>query len=293
MTEPNDQAPTMAGKQSRVGSQPSSDPRVSGFDDSTSSNGGGISRVKFSTDTERLGSSAPEPIAGRGMLTIDTSGSSPKEESSEIRSLDRLGDNSATNSTAETRTPVLHHSSTSPTSPRKRNRGYSLRRQVLFRNVHDQTGEDAGVAHSSANDMGIELTSTPEISILADSRSKGTDLLHREATDRDRTARKYTLSSVAGSLPHYTVWAKKQSYTLEGQIRLYFKNARNFLLQISEIPPNREGRKIPLGSGRKTPLIDGKTGKEYMNNTIRSSRYTIWSFFPKQLFAQFSKLANL
>lgn len=140
--------------------------------------------------------------------------------------------------------------------------------------------------------MGIELTSTPETSTLASSNGQGTELLHKEVTDH-HTARKGALSSVAGSLPNYTIWAKNRSYTLKGQIKLYCKNARNFLLRIGEIPPTREGRKISVDSGRNTPPIDEKTGKEYMNNTIRSSRYTIWSFFPKQLFAQFSKLANL
>lgn len=290
MAEPNDQVLTMAGEQSRDENR---QPPASSFDNPAPSNGDGIPHVRFFTDTERLGSSAPEAIIRRGALTIDTSSSSPKEESPEIRSLGRLGDNSA-NSTVETRTlPVLHHSSISPTSPRKRSRGYSLRRQVLFRNVHDQTGEDAGVAHSSANDISIELTSTPETSTLASSNGQGTEMLHKKVTDYHYAARKDTFSSVAGSLPNYTVWARNRSCTLKGQIKLYCKNARNFLLRISEIPPTREGRKIPVGSRRNTPPIDEKTGKEYMSNTIRSSRYTIWSFFPKQLFAQFSKLANL
>lgn len=38
--------------------------------------------------------------------------------------------------------------------------------------------------------------------------------------------------------------------------------------------------------------IDERTTEMYCPNTITSSRYTIYSFFPKQLKAQFSKLAN-
>lgn len=273
MTESNDQ---MAGKQAHIGSQPSSISGVSNFENLTLPIRGGIPRVRFFTDTEGSGSSAPE-----GVLTINTSssGAPPKEE---VGSLGRLGD------TADTRIPALHHSSTSPTSHRKRNRGYSLRRQVLFRNVHDQTGEDAGVAHSSANDMGVELTSTLETS----SKGQSTQLLHKGA-NHDHTARKSALPSVAGSFPHYTVWAKKRSYTFKGQIISYCRNVRKFLLQSSEILPTKEGRKIPVDAETKTPLIDENSGNEYTNNTIRSSRYTIWNFFPRQLFAQFSKLANL
>lgn len=40
------------------------------------------------------------------------------------------------------------------------------------------------------------------------------------------------------------------------------------------------------------PLIDERTHKPYINNLITSSRYTVYSFFPRQLYAQFSKLAN-
>lgn len=277
MTESNDQ---MAGKQVHVGNEPPSISEVSSFENPTLPTRGGIPRVRFFTDTEGSGSSAPEGISGREILTIDTSGSgAPKEE---VGSLGRLGD------TADSRIPALHHSSTSPTSPRKRNRGYSLRRQVLFRNIDDQTGEDAGVAHSSANDMGVELTSIPETS----SKGQSTELLHKGA-NHDHTARKSALPSVAGRFPHYTVWAKKQSYTFRGQIISYCKNVRNFLLRSNGILPSKEGRKIPVDTEIKPPLIDENSGNEYPNNTIRSSRYTIWNFFPRQLFAQFSKLANL
>lgn len=273
MTEPNDQ---IASEQPRVENQPSSVSEVSSFENPTSSTGGGIPRVRFFTDIEGSGSSTPEGISGREMLTIDTSSSntSPREE---IRSLGRVGD------IAETQIPTLHHSSAS-SSPRKRNRGYSLRRQVLFKNVHDQTDEDVGVTHSSANDTGVELTSAPGTSSKGQSTDKGANHNHIARNN---------LSSVASSFPHYTIWARKRSYTLRGQIRLYCTTARNFLLRNSGIPPSGEGRRIPVDTERKTPLIDENTGNEYTSNTIRSSRYTIWSFFPRQLFAQFSKLANL
>lgn len=40
-------------------------------------------------------------------------------------------------------------------------------------------------------------------------------------------------------------------------------------------------------------LVDERYGYAYCNNLITSSRYTIISFFPRQLYAQFSKLANV
>ncbi|TGZ80506.1 phospholipid-translocating P-type ATPase [Ascodesmis nigricans] len=60
-----------------------------------------------------------------------------------------------------------------------------------------------------------------------------------------------------------------------------------------EFPSTKDGRRIPMGTLRgKGDLVDERTGHGYCSNTIRSSRYTLWNFFPKQLFYQFSKLAN-
>ncbi|KAK3350785.1 hypothetical protein B0H65DRAFT_98865 [Neurospora tetraspora] len=66
------------------------------------------------------------------------------------------------------------------------------------------------------------------------------------------------------------------------------------LLRQRPIPPSKDGRHIPLKPGlvRQTPLNDERTGRPYVSNFIRSSRYTLYDFLPKQLFFQFSKLAN-
>lgn len=67
------------------------------------------------------------------------------------------------------------------------------------------------------------------------------------------------------------------------------------LLRRRPLPPSANGRRIPLVPGlarRKDGLVDERRGRPYISNFIRSSRYTVWSFLPKQLFFQFSKLAN-
>ncbi|KAL2263683.1 hypothetical protein VTK26DRAFT_5626 [Humicola hyalothermophila] len=66
------------------------------------------------------------------------------------------------------------------------------------------------------------------------------------------------------------------------------------LLRQTPIPPSKDGRHIPLkpGLARRKPLKDERTGHAYVSNFIRSSRYTVWNFLPRQLFFQFSKLAN-
>lgn len=53
-----------------------------------------------------------------------------------------------------------------------------------------------------------------------------------------------------------------------------------------------EGRRIPLALGGSQLLVDNRTGQPYTSNRIRTSRYTIWNFLPRQLLYQFSRLAN-
>ncbi|GKT58466.1 phospholipid-translocating P-type ATPase [Colletotrichum tofieldiae] len=66
------------------------------------------------------------------------------------------------------------------------------------------------------------------------------------------------------------------------------------LLRQRPLPPSADGRHIPLDMSRKRSdtLIDERTKKPYVSNFIRSSRYTVWSFLPKQLLFQFSKMGN-
>lgn len=75
---------------------------------------------------------------------------------------------------------------------------------------------------------------------------------------------------------------------------LYKKWIYEGLLRQKPLPPSADGRHVPLNpvQARGKSLTDERTGKPYISNFIRSSRYTLWSFLPKQLFFQFSKLAN-
>ena len=97
------------------------------------------------------------------------------------------------------------------------------------------------------------------------------------------------------SLPFYSNWATS-------------RRTRHMLLQkckdvMGRIKRLRDPRLISKGKGRKIPidipergrtnLLDERTGREYVDNLITSSRYTVYSFLPRQLWAQFSKVANL
>ncbi|CAG8443687.1 9186_t:CDS:2 [Diversispora eburnea] len=55
----------------------------------------------------------------------------------------------------------------------------------------------------------------------------------------------------------------------------------------------KPGRFIPVIPERKSPLIDPQTNAPFIKNFITTSRYTFWNFLPKQLWYQFSKVANI
>ncbi|KAG4283101.1 phospholipid-translocating ATPase [Fusarium proliferatum] len=66
------------------------------------------------------------------------------------------------------------------------------------------------------------------------------------------------------------------------------------ILRQKPLEPLPDGRHIPLNPPQRgaNGLIDERAGKPYCSNFIRSSRYTIYDFVPKQLLFQFSKLGN-
>ena len=53
-----------------------------------------------------------------------------------------------------------------------------------------------------------------------------------------------------------------------------------------------DGRHVRVKSLQADYAIDERTGKPHVDNTIISCRYTPWNFLPRQLVAQFGKLAN-
>ncbi|KAF9930489.1 hypothetical protein FBU30_000383 [Linnemannia zychae] len=57
--------------------------------------------------------------------------------------------------------------------------------------------------------------------------------------------------------------------------------------------PKTGNRIIPISPSRSTPLIQPETGKPFVSNAVTTARYSLWDFLPKQLYAQFSKIANV
>jgi phospholipid-translocating ATPase len=97
------------------------------------------------------------------------------------------------------------------------------------------------------------------------------------------------------SLPFYSTWAASRRTR-----HMLVRRCKELMRSIKRL---RDPRLISKGKGREIPinipergrsyLIDDRTGREYVDNLITSSRYTVYSFLPRQLWAQFSKVANL
>ncbi|KAI1308050.1 hypothetical protein F5Y03DRAFT_350954 [Xylaria venustula] len=72
--------------------------------------------------------------------------------------------------------------------------------------------------------------------------------------------------------------------------RAYFLEA---ILRQKPLKPSKDGRHVPLQvDDHEQPLIDQRRGHPYVSNAIRTSRYTVYDFVPKQLIFQFTRLSN-
>ena len=194
--------------------------------------------------------------------------------------------------------PANIAASSSTTSARSRQRGFSLRRSLLARNVQGQS--------ESGNP-----SASPVASLSLGARSLSHAVTNNPVTEKSKAS--VTVSPITQvedsielrshpakgvpltlSLARYETWARNRSAhpRLVKRIRHLYQKFRNAILRYNESPPSKNGRQIELDCTRQNPLTDERTGREYIDNKICSSRYTLWNFLPRQLFAQFSKLAN-
>ncbi|CAN8101972.1 unnamed protein product [Discula destructiva] len=83
---------------------------------------------------------------------------------------------------------------------------------------------------------------------------------------------------------HFKAWARY----------CYQKVVVELILRQKPLPPSKQGRRIPLDlrSATDPPLIDERRGHAFISNAIRTSRYNVFNFFPKQLIFQFTRLGN-
>lgn len=249
--------------------------------------------VRFSEDGGALDTGNPDnrtgQMANSQSLTLDTGvADSTRHATTSPRSPEG---SQATSPTSGSPTGAMQ------SAPRGRNRGMSLRSSMFARNF--QRTQDA-------DDTIIEM---------GEVASPGTDNRATTQSVKGKNDAAVTVSSIIGSpslspeTSHLDSLKQGIDGTISRQRRPWYKphvsqyipvrqiedtleRARKFVLRIKDMPPSKDGRHIPLDPSRGNPLTDERTQKPHINNTIRSSKYNAWNFLPRQLFAQFSKLAN-
>lgn len=258
--------------------------------------GGTLETNSEETSQRRGNDRIGETVPTTPKLSLDTSlttgGPSPRvsSPSRSIRFTSPLSPGTA---------PATVHALVSSRSARSRDRAFSLRRSLFTHNAHERSpGSDfilesqptgtssvqplftQGIGQRPPNEKtAATITISP---ILEDSQNKG--LPPRPVREAQR----------ATSLPHYQTWLKSRAAhtSFLTKIKTSFRGLRKNFLRINEVSPTKDGRHLNINASRSEVPIDERTGRPYIDNTIRSSRYTLWNFLPRQLYAQFSKLAN-
>jgi phospholipid-translocating ATPase len=236
-------------------------------------------RVRFSLDASRVKPSTAQ---------IDVQPAPPRNKQSILKQATSHFRSSSTDaSTTDASAPAGAMRSSS----RTRNRGYSLRRSLFAQNIQ------------KGNGMVMEMKPSGEGSErpLTANDQKG-DKNHIVTTVNEPSMEEeeslptnpVRLSDPIYDLPSYRHWLSKQR-TRRRPFKPAFQAYRRFkegLFQPKKIPPSSDGRHVLVNSTRNRPNVDERTGQPYMNNFIRSCRYTPLNFVPRQLWAQFGKLAN-
>ncbi|KAG0649013.1 Phospholipid translocase [Hyphodiscus hymeniophilus] len=271
-------------------------------------------RVRFSRDLDHESASANTPASfgqrpGTPDLTLDTSAASASSPPQPVVSSAAL---------PTKKMPA------SPTSPRARDRGYSLRRSLFARGIHTQVeespielvdaessrGDERGSGErrwrgKKTADSAVTVSPIAELERnpgLAESTLPTSGFDMRASPSRRSTStrpfgseNKKHKKTATASLPNYDVWARSRRRKDGWQKKfshLYKTIVEEGIFGRKALPPSKDGRHIDVDVSRTQSLIDERTGQAYIGNSIRSSRYTVWDFVPRQLFFQFSKLAN-
>ncbi|KAJ5513123.1 ATPase P-type K/Mg/Cd/Cu/Zn/Na/Ca/Na/H-transporter [Penicillium fimorum] len=265
--------------------------------------------VRFSTDLDRESTEEQRQTNWDGRpnsrgLTIDTALAPPS-----VRS--------APSPTSPLSPPnATQHATLSPISPtpepagrsRSRNRGYSLRRSIFNKTINSTEKNDVvlaelGEVKEPSSDVTPTQASAAETLTAADEKhtlsvapTATLDPTHKDyaspyvsSDSSERTLKEQFSVSVAQDR-----WRQKKATTAVAVARFEaaMTSIQKFILRIKDIPPTKDGRHIDLNPSMVGSMIDERTEKPYIGNYIRSSRYSLWSFFPRQFFAQFTKVAN-
>ncbi|KAK3703461.1 drs2 neo1 protein [Vermiconidia calcicola] len=176
--------------------------------------------------------------------------------------------------------PAKSHNRTerpTPQTSRSRTRGMSLRSSLFARNLNRRSLHE----ERSTKSQPVEQHITEKDNEAPVAISQISPLSTKLSRSRSRKDSK--------GVQLLRVAKKRIPLT---RIKQAYGRLRKFVLRIEEVPPSKDGRHIAVDASRNEALIDDRTRKPFIDNFIKSSKYNAWNFLPRQLFAQFSKLAN-
>jgi phospholipid-translocating ATPase len=288
-------------------------------------------RVRFSADVQTLGERAltsPSITADEALARLSHSpahGSLNRRQGNTVADLPYLPSSSASGSTPEQPRGILRSpmqlspppsSSSSPSfadSQRRptRPRGWSLRRQLFSKQeppVSPLSSADIGLAILPPHDIGSTAKQPAVVPSVqdVDAIRVVTTALEQALIDppvafiTPKSPGTTKISSfepqvTQASLPFYSKWAasRRTTHFLGERVKGVMRQIKR--LRDPRLRSKGKGREIPIDVSERghTNLVDERTGRDYCNNLITSSRYTVFSFLPRQLWAQFSKVANL
>jgi len=189
--------------------------------------------------------------------------------------------------------------SASPLSPASRNRGYSLRSALFRKNVYDHNLPESNIELDEG--VGRPQGGAEQVAGTIHGRKSGDAHItvspaHVGYASDASSVSKAKLGTGPIALANYDKWlhgnGPSKRKKMAKQIRELAEQARKFVFRIKDVPPSKDGRHIFVHAARKERLLDERTNEPYTRNWIRSTRYSAWNFVPRQLVAQFSKLAN-
>ncbi|KAF6066424.1 phospholipid-translocating P-type ATPase, flippase family protein [Candida albicans] len=218
--------------------------------------------------------------------------------------------------------PSNNNSLQVPTPPTtRRKRGLSLRSQLFNKafNIQPQPSEEiqSSVPHLQSPESNNNLANETNTYPTFDHPQQNIELQNipitpeinvYEAPDQFPTS----LTSISNNDLHTNYpshLSRSTTHLTAGKNRFYqvLVDIKNRIFHIKDLPPTEEGRIIPLTVDPKSTnsyyqdeyydkkskgYIDERSNEPYIDNMITSSKYTVYSFLPKQLKAQFSKVAN-
>lgn len=175
-------------------------------------------------------------------------------------------------------------------SSQARNRGYSLRRSLFSHNIQKQDPDKEG-----AFEMGLPSGRSDggQASVIEVTPGKGS-IAGTSPVKEEGSLKGTRLSDPDLELPLYRRWLSKQNSrkTVKQRLSKTYRDIRDKIMRSNALPHSIDGRHVKVNISLNGGPIDDRTGKPYINNLIISCRYTPWNFVPRQLVAQFSKLAN-